>query len=50
MKATIGNIRTEKGWRFPSCGAKQCQKGAIRMGGGFWCNGCEKQFTNPEMR
>ena len=46
----IDNVRTRKGWNYPSCGGEKCRKGATRKGGKFWCDACEKPIDYPVLR
>nr|GEU40149.1 hypothetical protein [Tanacetum cinerariifolium] len=38
----IANVRTRKGWNFPSRGSENYKKGATRKLGKFWCDSCNK--------
>ncbi|GJU65757.1 reverse transcriptase domain-containing protein [Tanacetum coccineum] len=53
----IANVRTRKGWNFPSHGGENCKKGSTRKLGQFWCEFFNKcvEFTvlsihNPFVR
>ncbi|GJW20637.1 replication protein A 70 kDa DNA-binding subunit C-like protein [Tanacetum coccineum] len=49
-KVRIANVRTRKGWNFPSCGGENCKKGATRRLGQFWCESCNKSVEFPVLR
>ncbi|GJS23494.1 nucleic acid-binding, OB-fold protein [Tanacetum coccineum] len=49
-KVRIANVRTSKGWNFPSCGGENCKKGATRKLGQFWCESCNKSIEFPVLR
>ncbi|KAL6513881.1 hypothetical protein OROHE_019337 [Orobanche hederae] len=46
----INNIRTRKGWNYPSCGSDKCKKGVTRKEGKFWCDACNKHSEYPVVR
>ncbi|KAL6564001.1 hypothetical protein OROHE_005241 [Orobanche hederae] len=46
----INNIRTRKGWNYPSCGHDKCKKGLTRKEGKFWCEACNKPVAYPVVR
>lgn len=50
IKAKIDNVRTRKGWNFPSCGGDNCRKGATRKNGRFWCESCSRPVEYPVIR
>ncbi|GKD07466.1 hypothetical protein Tco_1187151, partial [Tanacetum coccineum] len=41
-RVKIDNIKTRKGWNFPSCGGDKCKKGIARKERCFWCEACNK--------
>ncbi|KAL6511289.1 hypothetical protein OROHE_020513 [Orobanche hederae] len=47
---TIDDIRTRKGWNYPSCGSDKCRKGTTRREGKFWCDSCNKPTDYPVVR
>ncbi|KAL6545053.1 hypothetical protein OROHE_009960 [Orobanche hederae] len=47
---TIDDIRTRKGWNYPSCGSDKRIKGTIRREGKFWCDSCNKPTDYPVVR
>ncbi|KAL6577819.1 hypothetical protein OROMI_010147 [Orobanche minor] len=49
-KVKINNIRTRKGWNYPSCGSDKCKKGVTRKEGKFWCDACNKHSEYPIVR
>ncbi|GKD04867.1 DNA helicase PIF1, ATP-dependent [Tanacetum coccineum] len=49
-KVMIENIRTRKGWNYPSCGDDNCKKGATRQGGKFFCEACNKAIEYSILR
>lgn len=49
-KVMINNVRTRKGWNYPSCGDNKCKKGATRKNGIFWCETCKKYIEYPVLR
>ncbi|KAL6549374.1 hypothetical protein OROHE_008491 [Orobanche hederae] len=46
----INNIRTRKGWNYPSCVHDKCKKGLTRKEGKFWCEACNKPVAYPVVR
>ena len=50
IKARIDNVRTRKGWNFPSCGGDKCRKGVTRKGGRFWYDSCNSPVEYPVIR
>ncbi|KAL6542407.1 hypothetical protein OROMI_024009 [Orobanche minor] len=46
----INNIRTRKGWNYPSSGHDKCKKGLTRKEGKFWCEACNKPVAYPVVR
>ncbi|GKF04173.1 nucleic acid-binding, OB-fold protein, partial [Tanacetum coccineum] len=49
-KVRIDNVRTRKGWNYPSCGGSKCKKGIDRKAGSFWCDSCNKPVEYPVLR
>ncbi|GJR97974.1 DNA helicase PIF1, ATP-dependent [Tanacetum coccineum] len=49
-KVRIDNVRTKKGWNYPSCGGSKCKKGIERKAGSFWCDSCNKPVEYPVLR
>ena len=49
-KARIDDVRTRKGWNFPSCGGDKCKKGATRKHGRFWCDSCDTAVEYPVIK
>ncbi|GJW04387.1 nucleic acid-binding, OB-fold protein [Tanacetum coccineum] len=49
-KVRIDNVRTKKGWNYPSCGGSKCKKGIERKAGSFWCDSCNKSVEYPVLR
>ncbi|KAL6522319.1 hypothetical protein OROHE_016872 [Orobanche hederae] len=49
-EVTINNIRTRKGWNYPSCGSDKCKKALTRKEGKFWCEACNKPVAYPVVR
>ncbi|GJT19468.1 nucleic acid-binding, OB-fold protein [Tanacetum coccineum] len=46
----IDNIRTRKGWNFPTCGGDKCKKGVCRKLKGWWCNACDQEVAYHVLR
>ncbi|GKD34581.1 reverse transcriptase domain-containing protein, partial [Tanacetum coccineum] len=46
----IDNVRTKKGWNYPSCGGSKCKKGIEQKAGSFWCDSCNKSVEYPVLR
>ncbi|KAL6520536.1 hypothetical protein OROMI_032298 [Orobanche minor] len=46
----INNIRSRKGWNYPSCGHDKCKKGLTRKEGKFWCEACNKPVAYPVVK
>ncbi|GKD31026.1 ATP-dependent DNA helicase PIF7-like protein [Tanacetum coccineum] len=49
-KVRIDNVRTKKGWNYPSCGGSKCKKGIERKAESFWCDSCNKPVEYPVLR
>ncbi|GJY57236.1 replication protein A 70 kDa DNA-binding subunit C-like protein [Tanacetum coccineum] len=49
-KVRIDNVRTRKGWNYPSYGGSKCKKGIDRKAGSFWCDLCNKPVEYPVLR
>ncbi|KAL6575038.1 hypothetical protein OROMI_012323 [Orobanche minor] len=49
-KVRIDNVRTKKGWNYPSCDGDKCKKGITRKEGKFWCDACDKPIDYPVLR
>ncbi|KAL6552459.1 hypothetical protein OROHE_007823 [Orobanche hederae] len=49
-KVKIDNVRTRKGWNYPSCGDNKCKKGTTQKEGRFWCDACDKPVEYPVLR
>ncbi|GJR09517.1 nucleic acid-binding, OB-fold protein [Tanacetum coccineum] len=49
-KVRIANVRTRKGWNFPSYGSENCTKGSTRKLRQFWCESCNKCVEFPVLR
>ncbi|KAL6584215.1 hypothetical protein OROMI_003504 [Orobanche minor] len=47
---TIDDIRTRKGWNYPSCGSDKGRKGTTRREAKFWCDSCNKPTDYPVVR
>ncbi|GJY52472.1 nucleic acid-binding, OB-fold protein [Tanacetum coccineum] len=50
LSVRIDNIRTRKGWNFPSGGGEKCKKGVEQKEGSFWCELCNKNVEYPVLR
>ncbi|GKE31775.1 nucleic acid-binding, OB-fold protein, partial [Tanacetum coccineum] len=46
----IENVRTKKGWNFPSYGGDNCKKSTTRKLRRFWCKSCNKPVEFPVLR
>ncbi|GKE48069.1 ATP-dependent DNA helicase PIF1-like protein [Tanacetum coccineum] len=45
------DVRTKKGWNYPSCGGEKCKKGNLnRKDGQFWCDSCNSSVDYPVIR
>nr|GEV56345.1 hypothetical protein [Tanacetum cinerariifolium] len=45
------DIKTKKGWNYPSCGGEKCKKGNLdRKHGHFWCDSCHSSVDYPVLR
>ncbi|GJT46471.1 reverse transcriptase domain-containing protein [Tanacetum coccineum] len=45
------DVRTKKGWNYPSCGGEKCKKGNLdRKDGRFWCDSCNSSVDYPVIR
>ncbi|KAL6587669.1 hypothetical protein OROMI_000647 [Orobanche minor] len=49
-KVRIDNVRTKKGWNYPSCDGDKCKKGITRKERKFWCDACDKPIDYPVLR
>ncbi|GKA27608.1 nucleic acid-binding, OB-fold protein [Tanacetum coccineum] len=50
VSVKIDNIKTRKGWNFPSCGGDKCKKGIARKERCFWCEACNKNVKYLVLR
>nr|GFA27804.1 hypothetical protein [Tanacetum cinerariifolium] len=49
-KVKIDNIRTKKGWNYPSCEGYKFKKGIDRKARSFWCDSCNNLIKYPVLR
>nr|GEX11594.1 hypothetical protein [Tanacetum cinerariifolium] len=46
----IDNVRTKRGWNFPSCCGEKCRKSVTRSSGNFYCESRNKHVEYPVLR
>nr|GEW31103.1 nucleic acid-binding, OB-fold protein [Tanacetum cinerariifolium] len=47
---TIDDVRTRKGWNFPSCGSEDYKKGVTQQKGYFFCEAFNRRVDYPMLR